>query len=78
MPAFTNTAIKLYRKLFGTPAGLMPQDSGIHTLLDGASAIAITEACIAENAAISNRHGTDHANLAWLSEESRQLHNVFG
>ncbi|MBL3527353.1 MAG: 4Fe-4S binding protein [gamma proteobacterium endosymbiont of Lamellibrachia anaximandri] len=73
-----NIAIRLYRRLFGTPAGLGPKDTGIHTLLDGNSAVAVTEACIAENAALTSAFPANGADLAWQSEQTRQQHNVFG
>ncbi|MFO7593599.1 MAG: 4Fe-4S binding protein [Pseudomonadota bacterium] len=82
MPSFTETAIKLYRRLFGSPtmAGQLPD--GIETVLDGDTAVAITEACIADTASLSNSGSSgfpgNSAGVAWQSEQQRSGTNMFG
>ncbi len=73
-----DTLINLYRKLFGTPAGMGPRDAGVQTILDGDTAVAVTEACIADNGVIAPAFLSGEAGLAWRSEQSRQQNNVFG
>lgn len=73
-----DTLINLYRKLFGTPAGMGPQDAGVQTILDGDTAVAVTEACIANNGVIAPGFLSGSAGVAWRSEQSRQQNNVFG
>ncbi|RKZ95519.1 MAG: hypothetical protein DRQ43_05350, partial [Gammaproteobacteria bacterium] len=74
----TETAIRLYRQLFGSPelAGLIAD--GLETVLDGNTAIAVTEACITEVAALGGGFLQQGAALAWLSEQQRVSRNIFG
>jgi len=78
MPSFTETAIRLYRQLFATPtmAGQLPD--GVETVLDGSTAVAITEACIADTAALGSGFPGDGAGVAWQSEQQRTGSNMFG
>jgi len=78
MPSFTETAIKLYRRLFGTPAMAGQLPDGIETVLDGNSAVAITEACIADTAAMGSGFPGTSAGIAWQSEQQRTGSNMFG
>ncbi|MEN8170824.1 MAG: 4Fe-4S binding protein [Pseudomonadota bacterium] len=74
MPSFTETAIKLYSRFFGSPelAGQLPD--GVETVLDGNTAVAIAEAAIADSAALSG----NGANTAWQAEQQRNQKNMFG
>ena len=74
----TETAIRLYRRLFGSPelAGLLAD--GLETVLDGNTASAVTEACITEVAALGGGFLQQGAALAWLSEQQRVSSNIFG
>ncbi len=78
MPSFTETTIRLYRRLFGTPtpAGQLPD--GVETVLDGNTAVAITEACIADSAGLGASFPSDDTGLAWRSEQQRNGSNMFG
>lgn len=78
MPSFTETAIKLYRRLFGTPALAGQLPDGIETVLDGNTAVAITEACIADTAAMGSSFPGNSAGIAWQSEQQRTGNNMFG
>lgn len=78
MPSFTETAIKLYRRLFGTPAMAGQLPDGIETVLDGNSAVAITETCIADTAAMGSGFPCNSAAIAWQSEQQRSGNNMFG
>ncbi len=74
---FTETAIRLYRQLFGSPelAGQLPD--GIDTVLDGHTAIAVTEAGITETAVLGSSFLEQGAALAWLAEQQRVSSNFF-
>ncbi len=78
MPNFTETAIRLYSRLFGSPelAGQLPD--GVETVLDGNTAVAITEAAIADSAALGGGFPGSGANTAWQAEQQRQHSNMFG
>jgi pyruvate-ferredoxin/flavodoxin oxidoreductase len=73
----TQTAIRLYRQIFGTPELTGQQADGIETVLDGYTAIAVTEACFTEVAALGNSFTEQGAALAWLSEQQRVNTNLF-
>ncbi len=78
MPSFTETAIRLYRRLFGTPALAGQLPDGVETVLDGNTAVAITEACIADSAGFGAAFPAEGAGLAWRSEQQRTGNNMFG
>ncbi|NOQ79733.1 MAG: hypothetical protein GQ546_10075 [Gammaproteobacteria bacterium] len=73
----TETAIRLYRQLFGSPELAGQLADGIETVLDGNTAIAVTEACITEVAALGGGFVEQGAALAWLSEQQRVSTNLF-
>jgi pyruvate-ferredoxin/flavodoxin oxidoreductase len=78
MNNLTHTAIRLYRQLFGTPAMDGVLESAIETVLDGNSAVAVTEAAIADSAVLGSTFPSDGAGLAWHSEQQRRGSNLFG
>lgn len=82
MPSFTETAIKLYSRLFGTPEMAGQLADGVETVLDGNTAVAITEAAIADSAALYGGLGGSFpgngANSAWQAEQQRNQRNMFG
>lgn len=73
----TETAIRLYRQLFGSPEFAGQLADGIETVLDGNTAIAVTEACMTEVAALGGGFLEQGAALAWLSEQQRIANNLF-
>ena len=50
MANLQNIAIRWYRKVFAAPAGSDIRDEGLHTVLDGNSAVALSEAALASQA----------------------------
>ncbi len=78
MPSFNKTAIRLYKKFFGVPQGAVQTDDGVETVLDGNSAVAVAEACIADTAAVGSTFPPEVAGLAWRLEQDRQGANVYG
>lgn len=77
MPELNSMAIRLYRRLFGAKAASLPED-GIEAVLDGNSAVAVTEAGVAEGAALGSAFPGDGAALAWRSEQEQRKSNAFG
>ncbi len=73
----TETAIRLYRQIFGSPEFAGQLAEGIETVLDGNTAIAVTEACMTEVAALGGGFLEQGAALAWLSEQQRLTNNFF-
>jgi pyruvate-ferredoxin/flavodoxin oxidoreductase len=78
MPSFTEVAIRLYSRFFGSPelAGQLPDE--VETVLDGNTAVAITEAAIADSAALGGGFPGSGANTAWQAEQQRNHSNMFG
>ena len=74
----TDTAIRLYRQLFGSPELAGQLHDGLQTVLDGNTAIAITEAGITEVAAMGGSFLQQGAPLTWLAEQQRLTKNFFG
>ena len=50
MSMLRDIAIQWYRKTFGAPAGTDIRDEGLDTVLDGNTAIALTEAAMTSHA----------------------------
>ena len=52
MAALRTTAIRWYRKVFGAPAGSDIREQGLDTVLDGNTAVALSEAAVATHAVL--------------------------
>jgi len=76
MPDLTTTAIKLYRTLFGAPPGSTLAEQGVDTVLDGNSAVALSEAMITQDAVMGGSFPTSSADLTWRSQVGGV--NLFG
>lgn len=78
MANFTNSTLRLLRRVLGPlPRGEGPY-AGTSTVLDGNSAVAVTEASLGETAALGASFPADAAMLAFRSEQSRQGINLAG
>ena len=75
---WASSVLKLYRRIFGTTTGNEPLHSGIETVLDGLTAVAVTEACIAEASGPGGSFPADAAARIWETERDRQKTNFFG
>jgi len=75
MPVFSNSTLRLFQRLFSTTT---PPHAGIKTVLDGNTAIAALEACIAEAAGLGTTFPADAAAFAWQTEQQRRGQNCFG
>lgn len=73
----TETAIRLYRQIFGSPEFAGQLADGIETVMDGNTAIAVTEACMTEVTTLGGGFLEQGAALAWLSEQQRVSRNLF-
>jgi pyruvate-ferredoxin/flavodoxin oxidoreductase len=78
MPGLRNIAIHWYRKVFGAPAGSDIRDEGLDTVLDGNSAVALTEAGIAGHAVLGGSFPSADADAVWLGELEHGNTNLFG
>jgi pyruvate-ferredoxin/flavodoxin oxidoreductase len=76
MPVFSNSTLRLFQRLFSTHT--TPPHAGIKTVLDGNTAIAALEACIAEAAGLGTTFPADAAAFAWQTEQQRRGQNCFG
>lgn len=76
MPDITTTAIRLYRTLFAAPPGSTLAEEGVDTVLDGNSAVALSEAMIAQDAVLGGSFPTTGAETTWRSQSGGV--NLFG
>jgi pyruvate-ferredoxin/flavodoxin oxidoreductase len=78
MPDLTDTAVRLYRRIFGDQAALYDSDDIPDLVLDGNSAVAIAEAGIIENAVFAGSISGSALDSAWRSELQRAGSNDYG
>ena len=78
MPGLRNIAIHWYRKMFAAPAGSDIRDEGLDTVLDGNSAVALSEAGIATHAVLGGSFPSVDADSVWLGELHHGGTNLFG
>ncbi len=76
--SFANTAASLYKRFFGAKLKAAQWDVGIETVLDGNSAVAITETLAAEVATLGGSFPSQGANFVWQAEQLHHKTNVFG
>ena len=72
MATMRNTAIRWYRKVFGAPAGSDIREEGLDTVLDGNTAVALSEAGIATHAVLGGAAPVDQADGAWHLPDAAQ------
>ncbi len=78
MPGFANSALRLLRRLLGAPIRAAGPYAGELTALDGNTAVAVTEAAIAELAMLGASFPADAADAAWRTEQLRHGRNLLG
>ncbi|MBT8088081.1 MAG: 4Fe-4S binding protein [Gammaproteobacteria bacterium] len=78
MASLRNIAIRWYRRVFGAPAGSDIRDEGLVTVLDGNSAVALSEATISGHAVLGGSFPCADAESVWLGEIEHGNTNVFG
>ncbi len=78
MSGLRTMAIRWYRKVFGAPAGSDIRDEGLETVLDGNSAVALSEAGIAGHAVLGGSFPSADADSVWLGELEHGNTNLFG
>ncbi len=76
MPGLREFAVRWYRKAFGAPAGSDIRDQGLVTVLDGNSAVALSEAGIASHAVLGGSFPAAAADAVWLGEHGST--NLYG
>ena len=78
MPALRDFAIHWYRKTFGAPAGSDIREEGLDTVLDGNSAVALSEAGIASHVVLGGAFPSSDADAVWLGELGQGNANLYG
>ncbi|MDH3982795.1 MAG: 4Fe-4S binding protein [Gammaproteobacteria bacterium] len=78
MPGMRDIAIHWYRKVFGAPQGSDIREEGLDTVLDGNTAVALSEAGIASHAVLGGSLPSADADSIWLTELQRGGTNLFG
>lgn len=78
MPGLRDRAIRWYRKTFGAPAGSDIRDEGLDAVLDGNSAVALSEAGISGHAVLGGSFPSADADPVWLGELGHGNTNLFG
>ncbi len=78
MAGLRDIAIRWYRKAFGAPAGSDIRDEGLETVLDGNSAVALSEASIAGHAVLGGSFPSTDADPVWLGELGQGHTNLYG
>ena len=68
MPVLRKLAINWYRKVFGAPAGSDIREQGLDTVLDGNTAVALSEAGIATHAVLGGSAPASPSDAVWLGE----------
>ena len=76
MPGLRETAVRWYRKTFGAPAGANIRDEGLVTVLDGNSAVALSEAGIVSHTVLGGSLPASSADEIWLAERGNT--NLYG
>ena len=77
MAALRNTAIRWYRKVFGAPTGSDIREEGLATVLDGNTAVTLSEAGIATHAVLGGSAPVDACDAVWRGEVAHGT-NLFG
>ncbi len=78
MSALRNIAVDWYRKVFGAPAGSDIREEGFDCVLDGNSAVALSETAIATHAVLGASAPAGEAETVWRSQLEHGATNLFG
>ena len=78
MSGLRNIAIRWYRDVFGAPAGSDIREEGLDCVLDGNSAVVLSEAGIATHAVLGGSFPSADADAVWLGEVEHGATNLFG
>jgi len=78
MATLRTVAIHWYRKVFGAPPGSDIREEGLSTVLDGNSAVALSEASIAGYAVLGGTFPASDAEQVWRGEIENGNTNLYG
>lgn len=78
MATLRTIAIHWYRKVFGAPPGSDIREEGLSTVLDGNSAVALSEASIAGHAVLGGTFPSSDAESVWRGEIDHGNTNLYG
>jgi len=77
MPSLANSPLRLYQRLPNLDDSEKSIEQSINVLLDGATAVAITETCLSDMAALNISFPAQATNIAWKAEQERRGVNCF-
>nr|VFK49469.1 MAG: Pyruvate:ferredoxin oxidoreductase [Candidatus Kentron sp. TC] len=77
MPSLANSPLRLFQRLFDPETSPRPKHA-VNTVIDGATAVAITETCLADAAALNASFPVEAATITWKAEQARKGINCFG
>jgi pyruvate-ferredoxin/flavodoxin oxidoreductase len=77
MSDFSYSTLRLFQRFFSS-SPTTPSQAGIKTVLDGNTAVAAIEACIAEAAGLGASFPADAAAFSWQAEQQRRGKNCLG
>nr|VFJ86269.1 MAG: Pyruvate:ferredoxin oxidoreductase [Candidatus Kentron sp. LFY] len=78
MPSLANSPLRLFQRLFDPEKPSKPTEYAVDTVIDGATAVAITETCLADVAALNASFPVEAATITWKAEQARKGVNCFG
>nr|VFK65982.1 MAG: Pyruvate:ferredoxin oxidoreductase [Candidatus Kentron sp. UNK]VFK71672.1 MAG: Pyruvate:ferredoxin oxidoreductase [Candidatus Kentron sp. UNK] len=78
MPSLANSPLRLFQRLFDPETSPRPTKDAVNTVIDGATAVAITETCLADAAALNASFPVEAATITWKAEQTRKGVNCFG
>nr|VFK39735.1 MAG: pyruvate-ferredoxin/flavodoxin oxidoreductase [Candidatus Kentron sp. SD]VFK47306.1 MAG: pyruvate-ferredoxin/flavodoxin oxidoreductase [Candidatus Kentron sp. SD]VFK78425.1 MAG: pyruvate-ferredoxin/flavodoxin oxidoreductase [Candidatus Kentron sp. SD] len=78
MPSLANSPLRLFQRLFDPKTPRKPTENAVDTVIDGATAVAIMETCLADAAALNASFPVNTATITWQAEQSRKGINCFG
>ncbi|MBT8419664.1 MAG: hypothetical protein KJO08_02260 [Gammaproteobacteria bacterium] len=78
MPSLANSPLRLFQRLPTSRVADRLTDHASDIVLDGATAVAITETCLADMAALNTSFPAQTTNIVWKAEQERKGINCFG
>ncbi len=78
MPSLANSPLRLFQRFSASKIADKPTDSIHNIVLDGATAVAITETYLADVATLNTSFPAQAANIVWKAEQERKGVNCFG
>jgi len=78
MSSFASSALRLLKRVLGTPIRSVGADAGRATVLDGHSAVAAIESALCDGAGLGAGYPSEVAEIAWRAAQRAHSGNLFG